>query len=148
MANSERSSIALELSRRFAAPPERVFDAWLGKSWAEWLPPAKASCVVVELEPKVGGRYLVRMAMPDGRNVEVTGIYREIDRPRRLVLSWTSSYVKQEALITVSFRADGGGTLMTLRQEGFPDVGLRDAYQGGWGGPGGSFDKLAAFLAR
>ena len=31
--------LSLDLSRRFEAPPERVFDAWLSKEWGEWLPP-------------------------------------------------------------------------------------------------------------
>jgi len=148
MAEVDPSAPSLELSRRFAAPPARVFDAWLGKAWGEWLPPAGASCVVAELNATVGGRYLVRMKMADGRNVEISGTYREIDRPRKLVLTWNGSYMKQEMLITVAFLADGGGTVMTLRQEGFPDTALRDAYKGGWGGPGGSLDKLATFLAK
>ena len=29
------SPLFLEISRRFDAPPERVFDAWLGKEWGE-----------------------------------------------------------------------------------------------------------------
>jgi len=60
---------------------------------------------------------------------------------KKLVLTWTSNYNTQETLITLTFRKDGGGTRLTLHQEGFGDIGLRDAYNGG------SFDKLAAFLA-
>jgi uncharacterized protein YndB with AHSA1/START domain len=138
----------LEIVRRFDAPPERVFDAWLGNSWGEWLPPAGATCEVATIEPRVGGSYLIRMAMADGRNIEISGAYREIARPERLVLTWCGSYNPHEMLLTLTFRRDGAGTVMTLRQEGFPDEALRDGYNSGWAGQGGSFDKLDRFLAQ
>ncbi len=148
MAVLDQSLLSLEISRRFDAPPERVFDAWLGKEWCDWLPPAKATCEIAKLEPVVGGRYLVLMTMPDGRKVEIAGAYREIIRPTKLVLTWTGNYNRQETVITVTFRKDGQGTLMSLRQDGFPDAGLRDGYNAGWTSSGGSFDKLAQLLAR
>lgn len=148
MATVDQSALSLEISRRFDATPERVFDAWLTKAWGDWLPPAKARCEVAELEPRVGGRYVVRMTMADGRKVEISGAYREILQPRRLVLSRTGNYNDQETMITVTFRPDGAGTMMTLRQDGFPDAALRDGYNKGWTGTGGSFEKLAQLLAR
>jgi uncharacterized protein YndB with AHSA1/START domain len=141
-------TLSLDLTRSFAAPPERVFDAWLGTAWGEWLPPRGARCTVTLMEPHVGGRYVVSMTMPDGRMIEITGVYREIDRPRRLSLTWTGNYNNQETVITISFRADGPGTLMTLRQEGFSSPDLRDGYANGWSGEGGSFAKLDVLLAR
>ena len=47
----------------------------------------------------------------------------------------------------MTFRPDGDGTLMTLRQDGFVDKAMRDGIETGWTGPGGSFDKLAGLLA-
>lgn len=148
MAVVDETELSLEISRHFAAPPEHVFDAWMSREWGEWLPPAEARCEVAELEARVGGHYVVRMTMGDGRKVEISGIYREIRRPEKLVLSWMGNYNNQETIITVTFRPDGAGTLMTLRQDGFIEASLRDGYRNGWSGAGGSFDKLAAFLAR
>jgi uncharacterized protein YndB with AHSA1/START domain len=139
---------SLEISRRFDAPPERVFDAWLGTEWGEWLPPAGALCKVTLIEPRVGGRYLVNMTMADGRSVEISGVYRELVRPRKLVFTWLGNYNSQETLITLNFQPDGAGTLMKLRQDGFPTTELRDGYNNGWTGKNGSFDKLAAYLAK
>jgi uncharacterized protein YndB with AHSA1/START domain len=147
MSMTATEPLSLELSRRFEAPPERVFDAWLTPAWGEWLPPGGATCEVVKLEPQVGGAYLVRMTMPDSRIVEIGGTYLEILRPQRLVLDWAGNYNNQRTVITVTFRPDRNGTLMTLRQDGFVDPGLRDGYDKGWSGPGGSFDKLAQALA-
>jgi uncharacterized protein YndB with AHSA1/START domain len=142
------SPLSLDLSRRFAAPPECVFDAWLGKEWGEWLPPRGARCKVTRIEPRVGGSYHVAMNMPDGRNIEISGEYREVLRPTRLVFTWFAHYSDQETLITLTFRPDGDGTLMTFRQEGFVDAQSRDGYGGGWSGPNGSFEKLDAILAQ
>jgi uncharacterized protein YndB with AHSA1/START domain len=103
---------------------------------------------VTELHPVVGGRYLVRMTMQDGRVVEISGVYRDIARPQKLVFTWTGNYNHQETVVTVTFRPDGEGTMMTLRQEGFPASDLRDGYKAGWTGPDGSFDKLARVLQQ
>jgi len=48
------SSLSLELSRRFDAPPVRVFDAWLRKKVGR-LPPRAKTCNVTRIEPRVGG---------------------------------------------------------------------------------------------
>ena len=141
-------TVSLELSRRFDVPPEQVFDAWLSKEWGEWLPPQGARCVVGELDPRAGGRYKVRMSMADGRTVEISGVYREVVRPKKLVLTWFGDYNKQETTITLAFEPDGKGTLMHFRQDGFAGAELRDRYKSGFGGANGSFDKLAALLAK
>ena len=148
MTTVEESTLTLELTRRFAAPPERVFDAWLGREWGEWLGPPESRCTMIELDPRVGGRFRVAMTMSDGREIEMSGTYSEIRRGQRLAFSWESDYAQQRMTIAVTFRPDGDGTLMTLRQEGFPNAELQAGYNAGWSGPGGSFDKLARVLAR
>jgi uncharacterized protein YndB with AHSA1/START domain len=141
-------AFSLEISRRFEAPPERVFDAWLTKSSGEWLSPAGAHCEMTALEPRVGGRYQMHVTSPDGRTIDISGAYREIARPQRLVLTWTDHYNTLETIMTLTFRPDGAGTMMIVRQDGFPDAGIRDRYDTGWTGTGGSFDKLSTFLAK
>jgi uncharacterized protein YndB with AHSA1/START domain len=148
MSTIAESTLSLEISRRVAAPPERVFDAWLSKEWGEWLPPRGARCGVILIEPRVGGSYQVSMTMPDGRTVEISGVYRELVRPEKLVFTWLGNYNSQETLITLTFQPDGTGTQMKMRQDGFADAQLRDGYNSGWTGENGSFDKLDAFLAK
>jgi uncharacterized protein YndB with AHSA1/START domain len=140
--------LPLQLSRRFDAAPERVFDAWLRRDWGDWLPPRGAHCTVTHLEPRVGGRYQMSMTMPDGRTVQISGVYKEVVRPTKLVLTWLGNYNSQETIITLTFKLDGTGTLMQLRQEGFANAELREGYNIGWTGENGSFDKLAALLAK
>ena len=138
----------LHLNRYFDAAPEQVFDAWLTRDWGLWLPPAGAICEVVQIDPRPGGQYRVRMTMSDGRQVDIGGTYQVIDRPRRLSLTWLGSYSDHETVIELSFRAEGDGTMMTLRQTGFPDPAAREGFERGWSGPTGSFDKLEAHLRR
>jgi uncharacterized protein YndB with AHSA1/START domain len=148
MTIADQTVLLLEISRRFAASPERVFDAWVGREWCEWLGPPDSRCTILELDPRVGGTFRVAITMSDGREIEVSGTYTELRRAQKLAFGWNSDFANQKMTIAVTFRPDSGGTLMTLRQEGFPDADLQNGYKAGWTGAGGSFDKLADFLAR
>ena len=57
MSMTMEKPITLEMTRHFDAPPERVFDAWLQKSWGDWAGPPGVKGEVTLLEPRVGGRY-------------------------------------------------------------------------------------------
>lgn len=142
------SALSLTLSRHFACTPGEVFDAWTGSAWGDWLPPRGATCKVTAIDPCVGGKFQAAMTMPDGRRFEVFGTYRDVQRPERLVFTWQGDFFGSSTLVTVTFRPDSGGTLMTLHQEGFDQEQVRAGYESGWDGEGGSFEKLAAFLKR
>jgi uncharacterized protein YndB with AHSA1/START domain len=135
--------IKLELSRHFDAPPEQVFDAWLGKSWGEFVGPPGIRGEVTLLEPRVGGRYEIVMHRPDGGTITVGGVYREIARPSRIVLTWKWSHEEPDTLITLTFKAMDGGTDLTLLHEGFAAAERRDSHNNGWTG---TMDKLATWL--
>ena len=51
---------------------------------------------------------------------------------------------ERESLVTLTFKKDGDGTLMTLQHEQFFDEDARDRHNQGWTG---AMDKLAAYLA-
>lgn len=138
--------LSLELTRHFNAKPGRVFEAWLGDEWGKWLPPGGATCSVTTMEPKVGGSFVVAMVMQDGRGIEIHGKYVEIDRPNRLVMTWTGSNDGRETILSVTFTPEDGGTRMVLKQEGFVEQQLQQGYIRGWEGEGGSFEKLAHLL--
>ena len=80
----------VKVERRFAAPAERAFDAWLDpvriRQWM--LAPSPSDTVQrVELDPMVGGsfRFVVRR---DGQDVAHVGKYLEKIRPTRLTFTW------------------------------------------------------------
>jgi len=79
---------AIRITRRFRAPPERVFDAWLEPEVAgRWLfATASQPMTDVDIDPRVGGAF--RFAeRHDGTRTEHTGAYVEIIPHRRLVFT-------------------------------------------------------------
>ncbi|HSZ73503.1 MAG TPA: SRPBCC domain-containing protein [Rhizomicrobium sp.] len=135
----------LMLSRTFDAPPEDVFDAWLSKSWGEWAGPPGVKGEVTVMEPRVGGHYRVVMHLPSGNDVAVGGVYREIERPHKLIFTWKWEHETQDTLITLTLRRVGNGTELTFRHEGFADMERRNSHETGWNG---TLDKLTAFLKK
>jgi uncharacterized protein YndB with AHSA1/START domain len=132
----------LELTRVFDAAPERVFDAWLRKSWGEWAGPPGVRGQVVQMEPRVGGGYKIVMHR-DGGDLTVVGVYKEIARPSRIAMTWKWEGEEQETLITLSFKPKGKGTELHMRHEGFATAERRDGHNSGWIG---TFDKLEVYL--
>ena len=144
--NIADSATTLTMTRHFDASPERVFDAWLDpRQIAQWIGPRGVQGEATQLDARVGGAYAITMHTPDNSNPHVGGIYREIVRPSRLVFTWAWGHETQETLITLTFRALGKGTEMTLQHSGFANAERRDSHNNGWTG---SFDKLAEILAK
>ena len=73
------------------------------------------------------------------------GVYREVVPNEKLVFTWAwKSTPERESLVTVTFKPDGAGTLLTLLHEQFFDADARDRHQQGWAG---AIDKLEKLFA-
>ena len=102
------------LIRVFAAPRRLVFEAWTKPEHVrEWYGCRVFSLAVCEIDLRVGGAYRYTMRSPDGVDHTMTGVYREITPPRRLV--YTERFVapgseSPEALVTVLFAEHAGLT--------------------------------------
>lgn len=108
--------------RRIPFPAERVFDAWLDPALAaKWLFSTPTGKMVrAEVDPRVGGRYTFTERR-DGEDVEHTGEYLEIDRPRRLVFTFgVPKYSPDFNRVTVEIEPQGDGCQLTLTQEMLP----------------------------
>ena len=126
-------TVAVEISRRIAAPPERVFDAWLDPDGlGRWLFATPDGVTErVEVDPRVGGRFEV----DERRGDEVAkhwGTYVELDRPRRLAFDFGTSFEATPTRVTVTIAPDGDGSLLTLRHEGVW-ADWEDRTRQGWG---------------
>lgn len=110
----------VQVTRRFSASAERVFDAWLDPNTAgKWLfatPTGKMS--KVKIGARVGGSYLI-VECREGTDVEHIGEYLEIDRPRRLVFTLkVPKYSQEISKVTIEIRALESACELTLTHEG------------------------------
>jgi two-component system cell cycle response regulator DivK len=109
----------VSVTRRFAAPAESVFDAWLIEGGVgEWLfATAEGDMVRVEIEPHVGGRFEI-VERRGSEDVLHTGTYEEMARPLRLAFTLqvpTYSPDMERVTVEIEPEADGGCEL-TLTQ--------------------------------
>lgn len=115
--------VSVRVSRRVEAPPERVFDAWLDpRAAGKWLFATPAGQMVrVEIDARVGGRF-VFVDRREGEDVEHSGEYLEIDRPKRLAFSFVvPKFSSEPSRIQVDLAAAASqpdATLLTLVHEG------------------------------
>ena len=125
---------SLTLTRRIAAAPARVFEAWTEpRLIAGWWRPMPCEQVDADIDLRVGGRYRIAMRALDGELHEVSGEYRDIAPARRLQFTWAwRSTPERVSLVTVDLAAEQGGTLLTLTHERFFDDEARDRHRGGW----------------
>jgi len=112
-------TLTLVVSRRIAADPQAVFDAWLDpQSVRHWLfATPDGAMETVEIDPRVGGRF--RIVERRGADLaEHFGEYREIERPSRLAFDFWTSFSEERTLVTVAIEPAGDGTLLTLTHHG------------------------------
>lgn len=103
------------LTRLYDAPPEVVLEAttrpehvrqWFGCDGMEM-----ASC---EIDFREGGRYRYVLRAADGTEIAFSGLYEEIDAPRRIVHRERFEPVEgAEYRVTVTFEPEAGGTRLT-----------------------------------
>ena len=125
---------SLTVRREIPAPAEVLFDAWLdAESLGSWLRPSGIRETRAETDPRVGGAFRIVMVTDDSSPVH-TGTYQEIDRPRRLVFTWSSPATQfRDSVVTVTFEPSSeGSTLVEVHQVGLPDEDARVAHDGGW----------------
>jgi uncharacterized protein YndB with AHSA1/START domain len=155
------------LSRELDAPLERVWRAFTdAEHMKQWFSPKGFIVKSAKMEFRPGGKYHYCLVAPDGREMWGKAVYREIAEPERLV--WVNSFSDPqggisrhpmapdwplEMLTTVAFSERGGKTAVSVRWAPInpTDAGRRafdgghDSMRQGWGG---TFDQLAAYLAK
>ena len=123
----------VNVQREIAAPAEDLFDAWLdAQSLGSWLRPSGVRETRAETEPRVGGTFRIVM-VDDESSIAHTGTYREIDRPRRLVFTWSSPATRfRDSVVTVTFQPLSSSTVVEIHQVGLPDEEARAGHHTGW----------------
>jgi uncharacterized protein YndB with AHSA1/START domain len=131
------SDDVLHIERLIAAPPERVFAHWVEPALlVKWWGPEGYDIPAQSLDPHPGGAWRTTMRSPQGKRMTVSGVYRAIEKPKRLVFTWAwedeHGARGHETEITVEFAAAPGGTRLTITQQAFATAERRDQHQHGW----------------
>jgi uncharacterized protein YndB with AHSA1/START domain len=149
---STPSDQEIAMTRVFDAPRRLVFDAWtrpeLLKRWLGVF--GRWSLAVCEIDLKVGGSFRYVWRGSDGAEMGMSGIFREIVPPERIVSteSFDDPWYEGEAVGTVVFVEQGGKTTVTQTVR-YASKEVRDAVLASpmEHGVAASYDKLAELLA-
>jgi uncharacterized protein YndB with AHSA1/START domain len=125
-------SVAVVVRRVIAASAEDLFDAWLDpEALAQWMRPGTINSTVARVEPRVGGAYEITMQGQSGP-IEHKGVYRVIERPKRLVFTWISGPTEnKETLVTVDFVRVDKRTEVIVTHEQLPESAM-PSHRNGW----------------
>ncbi|VTS00440.1 SRPBCC family protein [Tuwongella immobilis] len=114
------SDCEIVLTRQFRAPRDLVFRAMIEPTLVRrWLSgPPGWTMTDCEIDAQVGGRYRYRWASDDGQSMQMTGEYREVVAPERLVNTETfdfgcASQAGEQVGTAVLTEANGVTTLTT-----------------------------------
>ena len=138
MSTATKEKITLRMERTIAAAPQRLFELWTDpEELIKWWGPEGFTTPQHAIDVRPGGRWRTTMRSPDGKNHTVSGIYRAIEPPKRLVFTWgwddDAGMRGHETEVTVTFEPVTGGTRMVLVQQGFADADSRGRHEHGWG---------------
>ncbi len=140
------SALALVVRRTIAASVEQVFDAWTRPEHLRaWFGPRPVRCSEAEVDLRIGGRYKLVNELPTGEQVVIDGEFSVIERPTKLVYTWTvSPGTGMVEVVTVKFEPHGDTTEVIVIHEQIASQPIRDSHQNGWEG---CFDGLERFFA-
>lgn len=140
---------SLALVRRIAARPAIVFDALTTPEGIRcWWGPDGGPVLVAETELRVGGRFRVRFRTLGGTEHETQGEYLEVQRPRRLIMSWRwrgGDVDPGESRVVIDLLEIPEGTELTVTHSGLATENSALSHQKGWTG---SLDRLALHAER
>ncbi|MBV8989975.1 MAG: SRPBCC domain-containing protein [Solirubrobacterales bacterium] len=143
---TNESGCVVRIERTFDAPAEEVFDAWTSpevmRRWLHCGPDWETPLADVDL--RVGGQVRVVMRRPNGTEARAQGEYTLIDRPRRLVMTWTfDDDPANEQLIELSFsESSEGSTAVLMVNSRISTDARRDAQEEGWQGCLNELERL------
>ena len=147
----------LTISRRIAAPPSAVWDAWSDPDkLAAWWIPAPIECRVDTLDLRPGGGFVTRMREDGGEfQPHVDGCFLEAVPEKRLVFTtvltegWQPAEPWLALTAILTFEAQDGGTLYSARvlHKSAEDSAKHDemGFYEGWGT---AIGQLAALTER
>ena len=155
MHSENANSYELTLTRIIDASPEKVYRAWTEPElMKQWFAPLPFTTPVVEADVRPGGSNLVVMRDPEGRDYPNRGVYLEVVKNQKLVMTdaYTSAWqpsAKPFMTLILTFEDMNGKTKYTARALHWTEEDRATHEQMGFHeGWGQCADQLAALVAR
>ncbi len=123
------SDSELQMSRVFDAPRDVVWDALTKpehlRNWM--LGPEDWEMLVCEIDLRPGGSYHYEWRHPNGQQMQISGVYRELRAPERIVNTenWGEEWPETLNTVTLTEEEDRKTTLTTVVR--YPSREARDA---------------------
>ncbi|HTB63246.1 MAG TPA: SRPBCC domain-containing protein [Opitutales bacterium] len=116
----ERPRAEVSFTRIFDAPRELVWKAWTDpKQMAKWWGPKMFTNPICKMDVRPGGKLRIVMRAPNGFEHPMTGVFREVTPPSRLVLTTLAVDENEkpllEGLADATFIAQGKKTKLILK---------------------------------
>jgi uncharacterized protein YndB with AHSA1/START domain len=126
----------LHLERVLAAPPERVFGAFVDvEQFRRWWGPAGFSVPRLQFDPVEGADYRIAMQPQAGDVFHIRGTFRTVEAHRRLIFSFIYEEPDpddQETLVEVTFEPADPGTRVIVDQGPFKTAARLELHRQGW----------------
>ena len=133
---AESGGLTLRLDRVLPAPRPSVFRACIEPAeLARWWGPHGFTTPEIDLDLRVGGGYRFGMQPPDGEVFHLSGEFREIETPARLVYTfrWEEPDPDdRETVVAMSLSDRGDSTEVVVVQSGFATEARRALHVDGW----------------
>jgi len=111
-----KSDREVVLKRILDAPRRMVFEAMTKSELMRWMGPRGWELVVSEIELRVGGRWRSVLRSPEGKEMGMSGVYREIEAPERIVSTEAyDDYPGTETVNTILLDEANGKTTLPAR---------------------------------
>ena len=141
-------ALTLALRRVLRAPRPVVYETFCDPGeLAKWWGPKGFTTPCLEFGPRVGAGYRIEMQPLEGDAFFLTGEFREVEPPARLVYTfvWEDPNPDDvETLVALAFRDLGDATEVALTQGLFQTEARRALHRDGWTD---SFDRLERLIA-
>jgi uncharacterized protein YndB with AHSA1/START domain len=132
--SGDDARITLITRRTIRASAARLFDAWTKpEQLRAWWGPRPVTCSGAEIDLRVGGRYWIANALPDGKTLVIEGEFQVVEAPHKLVYTWRAGD-DEASRVTVRFEPRGEATEVIVLHEQIPSEQVRESHEGGWNG--------------
>ena len=147
---AEAEKFSLEIKRFIRAPRDRVYAAWSDPAQLKkWFGPENVKTRNLIADVRVGGQFRWDCTDPEGKEVTISGEYRELQPDKKIVFTWrledNEDWKNHSSIVTVEFFDRQGGTEIRLTHENLPSEPSRDAHTEGWNS---ALDKLEKCLNK